>query len=499
MDEKAENNVYRFDRFTLDLYRGILSDGGAAVPLRPKVLLALTHLAKNMGRVVPKAELMDNIWPSVTVSDDSLTQVVKDLRKALGDASATLVRTIPGRGYLLDGGAEPALAVAHHPTAAVLRFRNVGGDPSRAGVVDGITEDIIDRLTLFRSVTMLGRTTCFSIDPAEERRALSQRLALDYIVEGSVGAAGNDVVIFVELTEAATGRQLWNQRYTARDTDVFSVQSEIATQIVNRLVARIDDAARIRASRRPAASLAAYELCLQGLAFARGRGWTGEAIGLFEAAIAKDPRYGLAHSYLALELIPANGDTPPDALRAAVTFAAKGVALDPEESRCHRMLGLVRLAARQHDAAEGHFRRAYELNPFDADVLMQTGFAKVLRGKPVEGRAWMDLALRLNPIHPDWYLQDYTVALYFGGQYREAAEGLERRPMLLPRERAFVAACYAQAGELTLARGHIAQVLAEDPSFDLERGVFIGWYNEHEADREHLLEGVRVALRATAA
>ena len=70
--------------------------------------------------------------------------------------------------------------------------------------------------------------------------------------------------------------------------------------------------------------------------------------------------------------------------------------------------------------------------------------------------------------------------------------------MRLPWERAFVAACYAQAGEIALARQHIVQVLAEDASFDLERGVFIGWYHEHEADREHLLDGIRIALRASA-
>jgi adenylate cyclase len=108
--------VYRFGGFALYPARGILlRPDGAEAALRPKSAELLRHLARNPGRVVPRDEFMDAVWPGVIVTDDSITQCVAEIRRALGDEGAALLRTLPKRGYLL--AAEVARA-APLPAAA---------------------------------------------------------------------------------------------------------------------------------------------------------------------------------------------------------------------------------------------------------------------------------------------------------------------------------------------------------------------------------------------
>jgi formylglycine-generating enzyme required for sulfatase activity len=94
--------VLRFDRFALDLTRGYARVGDQDIALRPKAFEVLCYLARNAGRLVPKQELYDAVWPNVTVSDDSIAQCIRELRAKLGDSDHSLIKTVSRRGYLLD-------------------------------------------------------------------------------------------------------------------------------------------------------------------------------------------------------------------------------------------------------------------------------------------------------------------------------------------------------------------------------------------------------------
>ena len=78
--------AYRFDRFTLDLTRGaLLAEDGAELPLRPKSFALLRLLVENAGRLLDRDAIMAAVWPDVFVTDDSIAQCVRDVRRALGD------------------------------------------------------------------------------------------------------------------------------------------------------------------------------------------------------------------------------------------------------------------------------------------------------------------------------------------------------------------------------------------------------------------------------
>src|SRR5262245_6943971 len=97
-----DSTSFEFAGHVLDLGRGRLQKSGVDVALRPKSLALLVYLVRNRGRVIAKDELMGAVWSGVAVTDESLTQCVKDVRRTLGQAGQSLIRTVPRRGYVVD-------------------------------------------------------------------------------------------------------------------------------------------------------------------------------------------------------------------------------------------------------------------------------------------------------------------------------------------------------------------------------------------------------------
>ena len=101
-DQHARPVKYRFGAFTLDDGAGLLTREGEEVPLRPKSFEVLRYLAEHPRQVISRASLLRAAWPNVVVSEDSVTQCLVEIRRALDDHDHTIVRTIPKRGYMLD-------------------------------------------------------------------------------------------------------------------------------------------------------------------------------------------------------------------------------------------------------------------------------------------------------------------------------------------------------------------------------------------------------------
>ena len=93
---------YRFGDFVLDLETGFLRRNGQDVPLRPKSFDVLTYLVVHHGKLVTKNELVEAVWPDTAVTDNSLSQCLFEIRRALDDDSQTAIRTVARRGYVFD-------------------------------------------------------------------------------------------------------------------------------------------------------------------------------------------------------------------------------------------------------------------------------------------------------------------------------------------------------------------------------------------------------------
>jgi TolB-like protein/DNA-binding winged helix-turn-helix (wHTH) protein/Tfp pilus assembly protein PilF len=501
-DTIAADQTFEFGSFRLDERKGTLDKGTEQIFLRPKAYGLLLHLARNMGRVVPKAELMDAVWPNTYVTEDSLTQSIREIRKALSDLEQQMVRTVSRRGYMLAGGRaeEPLELVASNPIVAVLRFRNEGGDPAREPIVDGFAEDVLTGLGHFGTLTVLARNSTFQFPSYEPTQwsSTASRIGADYLVEGSVRWSGTNAQVAVSLIDARNLRQLWGERYEVADIELFAVQREIGEQIVNRLVTRLDEDTIRRIATKPPQSLAAYELVVRGVAALRGASFNTpeDAVPFFERAIAKDPSYGIAYGFLALASIMAGGygQAPIPVLEAAQAMATKAMELSPHQEIGPRVRSLARLHLAQFHGAEADIRLALDLNRYSADAIEHMGWLLVLRGKPLPALAWIDRAIRLDPLHPAFYHYARGLAFYGLAEYENAKEAFERPTFLPPWVAVRLAACYAQLGDAVGARRNIERAMAINPNYQALWHARERIPYEHAADAEHLAEGIEAAL-----
>ena len=142
----AEEAVYRFERFVLDVPRGVLlTADGEAIQLRYKSFELLRLFVENAGRLLDRDTINQAVWSGAIINDDSITQCVRDIRRTLGDEAQTIVKTVPRRGYVFAAkvttsrgarAAQPisdAATLPDKPSIALLPFANMSDDP-RAGV-----------------------------------------------------------------------------------------------------------------------------------------------------------------------------------------------------------------------------------------------------------------------------------------------------------------------------------------------------------------------------
>jgi len=513
--ESGDQRLFHIGDCVLDLDRGTLVRSGTPVAIRPKTFLLLSHLARHRGTVLSKDALLDAVWPDVSVTEDSLTQCIRDARKALGDEAQQQLRTVTRRGYVLTlpdipgpspAGSlrAPAQDAALHrppePTVAVLPFQNTGDNPDDALFIDGIVEEITNGLARFKTVAVIARNSAFAYrgEPGTAGVTIGKELGVDFVVEGSVRRLGPRLSIAASLSEASDGHRLWGETFSGDGSDLFALNETIAYRIISRLVANIEDTVLRRPETSGPGNIDAFEHLTRGIALLRsyGDGVNERARVHFLRAIELDERYGLAHAYLALTDIIINGygGAPCEALTACRDRVLTALALAPEEARCHRIMAVVFLCFREHAAAEQHLRRSLDLNPYDADTLMQMGYVLTMRGRGKEALEWMERAVRLNPIHPQWYHYDRSILLYAIGEYRKAAEELACVPQCGVLHDIRLAACYAMMGMHAKAAAQIRQVLGAKPGLPIEDIVKARLEFERDEDVELVVRGVQLAL-----
>jgi len=514
-------NSFQFESFTLDLERLCLRGPSGQVDLRRKSFDVLRYLVEHAGRVVSKDEVISAVWPDVTVGEESLTQCVSEIRRALDDESQRIIRTVPRRGYLIDvsiatndatalripADANPPIESSSpcpdRASIAVLPLANLGHDPQLEYFADGIVEDIITDLSRFSELFVIARNSSFQYKgQLSDVRQVGRTLGVHYALQGSIRRCGEGVRVSLQLVDAQTGAHRWAERYDRQVDEVFQVQDQVAHTVAAILAAHMSKAESERTALKPPATWQAYDYYRRAAdAYAEFHrpmeiASIHKTRALIGQCIAIDPNFArayvlLSQTQLSTWAIPLDDDfNNPAVLDAAYRVAEKAVQLDPNLPQARYQLGLCLSFKGQPEAAVAECERAVTLNPSYTDwrfILILISAGQYERAVNV-GEAHLLVDPFTLPVARGWL----GLAYYMLRRYPEAVARLREFALQAPNHpgRLWLGAAYARMGRLHEARAEVADVLRRHPRWAREsRKPFFLLDN----DVDHLLEAVRMA------
>ncbi len=321
------------------------------------------------------------------------------------------------------------------PVVAVLPFTELGVSEGDM-FADGVVEEITGALSRVRDFHVIARQSTFALrEAALDAREISNRLGTEYLVEGTVRRSSDRVRIAVALVNGTDGRSLWSERFDDRLDDLFDLQDRIAAKVAGQISPSLRLAEIDRARSTPPKNRSAYELVLSAMPhfWAHRDADNLAAIQLFDAALERDPEYGLALAMKSWGLAQRTSylwsDSPKEVRAEANNLARKA-----SEFAGDHVLALVAIAAaismcsEDVDRATDVVEQAITIDPNNAWAWMRKGYIHVYSDRAAEARAAFDRAIELSPIDP--YLHNMVVgqgmAEFRRQNYEEAARLIER-------------------------------------------------------------------------
>ena len=476
--------ILRFGPYEADLHSGELRNGGTRVRLQAQPFELLAMLLERPGELVTREEICQKLWSSDTFVDfdRSLGTAINKIREVLNDSAVEprYVETLPRRGYrfvmqvtTVDPDPAPidppeplemtrsrtpfwylavgvcfatavflALLVANfhgwwqravsagneRPTPvrsiAVLPLLNLSNDPEQQYFAEGMTDELITRLTRISSLRVTSRTSAMSyLGTHKSATQIARELGVDVLVEGSVVQSGGKVRINAQLIEGASDRHLWAQSYDRDLSDVLTMQGEVAREIAERISTRLTPQEQEQLSRERPVNPDVAILYFKG-SYYLGQLDAPRARDLFTQAVHLDPASAESWAGLAdaLHTIAVLGDFKvfPEA-RAA---ANKALEIDGSQAQALMVLGVVSfLYDWNPPQSEIFFRRSIDARP--GYGLAHALFASTLahHGKFEEANQQIKLAQALDPMSV--LTNSFTWHVYFSSrQYDEALRSI---------------------------------------------------------------------------
>jgi TolB-like protein/Flp pilus assembly protein TadD len=450
----------------------------------------LILLVERRRQLVSRADIVERLWGNDVFVDVEMgvNTAARKVRQALGDSADTpaFVETVQGKGYRFvadvevvsapdepvppPAATEPADAPLAHPlapaptgarwpprlvpagvalllvvgfvawttfrpapapstvTLAVLPFENLGRNPDRDYLADGLTEETIAALGQIDPdhLHVIGRTSTLTYKRiGKSLGQMRDELGVDYVVESSIRAEGARLRITSTLIRARDQVQIWSASYDSEPTSMLALQRELSAAIAQQVRLRLSPERLTALGRRQTRDTEAYDLYLRGRHF-----WnqltpptTRQAVKYFERATELDPNYALAWSGLADAYVssPINGDAAPlEVLPLAHAAADHAVRADPNLAEAHTSLAMVRFW-QQWDlpGSEAAFRRAIVLDPSYELAYRTLGVVLAHAGHHAAAKPIIRRARELEPLIPTSYALSSHVA-YLAGEYPEA-------------------------------------------------------------------------------
>jgi adenylate cyclase len=393
-----------------------------------------------------------------------------------------------------EGVAEPAQLDKRR--VAVLPFANMSPDPNDEYFADGMTEELIDRLSQVKQLKVIARTSVMSYKKKDKKAGeIARELLVGSLVEGSVRKAGNRVRVTVQLIGAGTEEHLWSSHYDGFLDDIFAVQSEIAEKVAGELKVQLLESEKGTLEKKPTENMEAYNDFLRGRELFRegSEPSVRQALKLFERAVELDPSYARAHVGVAEchQYLANVGYESMDVMLPAVKASLNRVLeLDPGLAEAHASLALLHFNEDDLPETEAEARRALELNPSLPQAYWMLSEVAGIKGEPEEMLRNMETAYRLDPIRPD-YIYQLGYAYFSTGKEQDALDHWRKTEHLDPT------ATYRNMTDYYLSKGDIAMARELHAKYEKLRPThpwvtYMGGFIDATAgDREKALQAIK--------
>ncbi len=409
-----------------------------------------------------------------------------------------------GDGEPIVDTSQPVPGFGGRPAIAVLAFDNLSGDAEQEFFADGIAEDILTRLAMWRWLPVIARNSSFTYKgKSADVKQIGRDLGARYVLEGSVRKAGNRVRITAQLIDAGTGHHVWADRYDRDLDDIFAVQDEITEAIVSALEPAVGRAEMQRSRHINPSNLVAWDLYHRGM-WHFGKVTKEDmctARQCFEDAWNRDPNFALSLSMIAMvnlvETLVAWADDPATAIAEAHRMAFQATGIDDQVPMAQVAVGYVSNWTRQHDDGLAAARRAIELNPSLAIAYHALGVTNMFVGAPRDAVEAIETAIRISP--NDYMLfiwlstlsASHYMARDFEPALAEARKALQIAPHYPLAQRGLVSSL-ALLGRIDEARLALRRFRELTPNYSMTTARPAAPFRE-EADFRHYMEGLRLA------
>ena len=548
--------VVRFADFEFDFERDQLRRNGVAIALSPKPGALLRYLLANPQRVVSKTELMQSLWGSVVVTDDSLVQCVRELRSRLGESGPKLITTHPRRGYMFDadvrpcisgepdpGGLNPAGSPSPKTRASVAKptlrrswrslalsaalgafaiaagaiyfrsppapyrideeigrryslvvtpFRDIGSTPAPMAIRDGLTDEIAARLAERQNAVVIR-----SPEPVGAR----------YAVSGSTSARGAGVAIDIQVKSVPEGEVVWSEHYDYPDGNDPGINLDTALRVTSGLRLRFSERQQARVG-APGYHFDPADLALSGWNdidhrqsmkdIARGKARLEEALKADPESVTALTGVGAA---LMVERSGYSGDPIPRDVAESERVAAKALGIAPNNSVALINWGNVLLFRGQPALALPFYERAVLRAPSNPNARLRYASVLLNVGRMDEVQPQIDTALRIGHRDAQIVARAYALAseaAFISGDY-EKAYALAQRAVAegptLGNAYATLASIDALQGRAEGAARNMSEHRRLMPHNTIQRYVINSpsGSDTYLAGRDRMIEGLRTA------
>ncbi len=329
----------------------------------------------------------------------------------------------------------PALKTAEpeqEKSIVVLPFENMSSDPEQEYFSDGLTEEVITDLSHIHDLRVISRTSAMMLKGTKkDMKTIGRELNVRYVLEGSIRKAGNNLRIVAQLIDASSDAHLWAEKYNGTLDDVFDIQEKVSRSIVDALKVKLSPEENIKIADRPIYNVLAFDYyhLAKRLIHRGSEEDLNQAINNLQLGldiIGNDTllNKGMAEAYLYFYEFGYKADE--ETLLNVEKYANKIIELQPDSDKSNYLLGRIERFRGSASKAAKYFKKAYEINPANTDVLLFLGNAYGIHiGKSLLAEKMFKRLFDVDPISP----LNYGVSAIFqtvAGQLDEALSSFKK-------------------------------------------------------------------------